>query len=162
MSWFSKETYFFLGLQIFLPRVTERLDRIPKDPSADPEDQANVPKVHSPPPSKATPPEEQVLRQGVERDPAAQQCLKGPQMGKSQRAHKMQRWGQGGKNFCQAHPGSLAQFFKQLWEQGCHTPLILLRVKVAGAFISPYISALAKGLAGATHVSRYFCHPAQA
>lgn len=33
------------NIPIFLPRVTERLDRIPKDPSADPEDQANVPKV---------------------------------------------------------------------------------------------------------------------
>nr|XP_048297764.1 melanophilin isoform X2 [Myodes glareolus] len=33
------------NIPIFLPRVTEKLDRIPKDPSADPEDQAKVPKA---------------------------------------------------------------------------------------------------------------------
>ncbi|MEJ1287772.1 melanophilin [Cricetulus griseus] len=31
------------SLQIFLPRVAEKFDRIPKDPSADPEDEAKVP-----------------------------------------------------------------------------------------------------------------------
>ncbi|CAO2625425.1 Mlph [Lemmus lemmus] len=35
------------NIPIFLPRVTEKLERIPKDPSADPEDQAKVPKVLS-------------------------------------------------------------------------------------------------------------------
>lgn len=40
-------THFFLGLQIFLPRVPEKLDRTPKTPPADPEDQAKVPKVCS-------------------------------------------------------------------------------------------------------------------
>lgn len=43
----TNDTSFFLGLQIFLPRVTEKLDKIPKDPSADPEDQDKVPKVPS-------------------------------------------------------------------------------------------------------------------
>ncbi|KAM7339693.1 hypothetical protein ACRRTK_000308 [Alexandromys fortis] len=33
------------NIPIFLPRVTEKLDRIPKDPSADPEDQDKVPKA---------------------------------------------------------------------------------------------------------------------
>ncbi|XP_041506160.1 melanophilin [Microtus oregoni] len=33
------------NIPIFLPRVTEKLDRIPKEPSADPEDQDKVPKA---------------------------------------------------------------------------------------------------------------------
>ncbi|XP_051046733.1 melanophilin [Phodopus roborovskii] len=33
------------NIPIFLPRVTEKLDRVPKDPSADPEDQAQVPEA---------------------------------------------------------------------------------------------------------------------
>ncbi|XP_021089840.1 melanophilin isoform X2 [Mesocricetus auratus] len=33
------------NIPIFLPRVTEKLDRIPKDPSADPKDQAKVPEA---------------------------------------------------------------------------------------------------------------------
>ncbi|KAH0509340.1 Melanophilin [Microtus ochrogaster] len=37
------------NIPIFLPRVTEKLDRIPKDPSADPEDQDKVPKATAPP-----------------------------------------------------------------------------------------------------------------
>lgn len=33
------------GIPIFLPRLTEKLDRIPKDPPADPEDQASTPEA---------------------------------------------------------------------------------------------------------------------
>lgn len=61
-------------------------------------------------------------------------------MEKSQRAQQGAEMGNTGIwNFCQA-PGSLAQFFKQLWGQGCHTLLILLWGKVAGVFIPPHQS----------------------
>lgn len=69
----GNSTHFFFGLQIFLPRVTEKLDRIPKTPPADPEDQAKVPKVRS----TITFQGNSYRRASAE----AQQCLKGTQMG---------------------------------------------------------------------------------
>ena len=43
----GSNTHLFLGLQILLPRITEKRDGMPKTPPADPEDEAKVPKVRS-------------------------------------------------------------------------------------------------------------------
>lgn len=77
----DNNTYFFLGLQIFLPRVTEKLDRIPKDPSADPEDEAKVPEVRSTTHFQGNSLRGTSSGEGVESDPTAQQCLKSLQTG---------------------------------------------------------------------------------